>query len=198
LNVFVNPAGSRGAVETAPKPSGTRLGELAAEAAADAHPPASEMPVAAAPPTKARRESPCRASCDDDSGPMPSGVDSGAELMSSPFQRPDRRWFGDATKPARLVCPSPPCGSLVSSLVLRRADSISCIVIRPSAWSVWLPDRTASTEPDLGGLQGDPIGRSFDSAQLSGSPLFREGSWLPTGLVTASAESYAIVDSIED
>jgi hypothetical protein len=71
-------------------------------------------------------------------------------------------------------------------------------VIRPSAWSVWLPDRTASTEPDLGGLQGDPIGRSFDSAQLSGSPLFREGPWLPTGLVTASAESYAIVDSIED
>jgi hypothetical protein len=33
---------------------------------------------------------------------------------------------------------------------------------------------------------------------LSGSPLFREGSWLPTGLVTGSAESYAIVDSIED
>lgn len=33
---------------------------------------------------------------------------------------------------------------------------------------------------------------------LSGSPLIREGSWLPTGLATGSAESYAIVDSIEE
>lgn len=33
---------------------------------------------------------------------------------------------------------------------------------------------------------------------LSGSPLIREGSWLPTGVVTGSAESYAIVDSIEE
>lgn len=33
---------------------------------------------------------------------------------------------------------------------------------------------------------------------LSGSPLIREGSWLPTGLATGSAESYAIIDSIEE
>ena len=60
--------------------------------------------------------------------PGPSGMDSGAEdeLMSS-FRRPDGVWFGDATKPARLICRSPPCGSLVSSL--------ACFRIARARWS---------------------------------------------------------------
>jgi hypothetical protein len=57
LKVLVNPAGSLGAVDTEPNPSGTDLdGEAAAEAGA-IHPPSSEPPATAAPvPTKPRRE----------------------------------------------------------------------------------------------------------------------------------------------
>lgn len=33
---------------------------------------------------------------------------------------------------------------------------------------------------------------------LSGSPLIREGSWLPTGIATGTTESYTVVDSLEE
>jgi hypothetical protein len=56
--------------------------------------------------------------------------------IGSPFTRPDGAWFGDATKPARLVCRSRPWSPLVHSL--------ACFLI---PWSRWSARATVAVSP---------------------------------------------------